>query len=103
MGSAEALVVDVALFAAGKNIVLKISGKRLKSFRVDNVMVRYSCDRYQEREQLLKKETHFQNRGKNWAPVPDLCKSKLSVGSPCYDTCRGKQRKSMSEEDAAGK
>lgn len=68
-----------------------MGAERLKSLRVDNVMVRYSCDRYQEREQLLKgknkKVTHFQNRGKNWAPVPDLCKSKLSVGSPCYDTC----------------
>lgn len=65
---------------------------------VDSVMVRYSCDRYEERKQLLKKnkrkkETHFQNRGKNWAPVPDLCKLKLSVGSPCYDTCWGKIKK----------
>lgn len=60
--------------------------------RVDSVMVRYSCDRYQERKQLFKKETHFRNRGKNWAPVPDLCKLKLSIGSPCYDTCWGKRK-----------
>lgn len=60
--------------------------------RVDSVMVRYSCDRYQERKQLFKKETHFRNRGKNWAPVPDLCKLKLSIGSPCYDTCWGKKK-----------
>lgn len=63
--------------------------------RVDSVMVRYSCDRYQERKQLFKKETHFRNRGKNWAPVPDLCKLKLSIGSPCYDTCWGKKNKEI--------
>lgn len=44
-------------------------------------------------EKLLKKKTHFQNRGKNWAPVPDLCMSKLSVGSPCYDTCWERKKK----------
>lgn len=48
--------------------------------------------------------THFQNRGRNWAPVPDLCMSKLSVGSPCYDTCRGSKReKSINEESAAAR
>lgn len=40
-----------------------------------------------ERGSNYLKGTHFRNRGKNWAPVPDLCKLILSVGSPCYNTC----------------
>ena len=59
--------------AAGRNTVF---------FGVDNVMVRYSGDQYQWRGSNYFRRTHFQSRGKNWAPVPDLCMSKLSVGSP---------------------
>lgn len=43
------------------------------------------------------KETYFQNQGKNWAPVPDLYMSKLSEGSPCYDTCWGKKKKQINK------
>jgi len=56
-------------------------------------MVRYSCDQYQERESNYLEKTHFQNPGRNWALVPDLCKSELSGGSPCYATWRGEGRR----------
>jgi len=53
----------------------------------DSATERHSRDQYHGC-----KETYFQNRGKNWAPVLDLCMSKLSVGSPCYDTCWEEER-----------
>lgn len=47
-------------------------------------------DQYQSRGEESLIRTHFQSRGKNSAPVPNLCTSELSGGSPCYDTCKGK-------------